>query len=77
MIVTTMRELKKQRFVIDKIPIYKETWEKIGDYMWKELEKYLNYFYIEYDEQMCCYNIYGDKLGFFTIYEEMLKGEKK
>lgn len=75
MIVTSMKELKIQRYVIDKIPIHKEVWEKISGYMWKELDKYLTHFYIEYDEQMCCYNIYGDKLGFVTIYEEMLKGE--
>ena len=75
MIVYSMEELMKHRYVIDKIPILKETWMKIGNYMWKEMYKCLSTFYIEYDEKRCIYNIYGDKLMFVTIYEEMCKGE--
>lgn len=76
MIVTSMKELRNQMYRIEKIPIYKDTWELIEDNMRKEMEKGIMPYYIEYNVQMGCYDIYGNKLDFRTIYEILLKDGK-
>lgn len=73
MIVTSMKELRNQEFSIHRVRILKETWEKLKPYVWKDMNECLSAFYIEYDEEMCCYDIYCNKYNFKTIYDRCVK----